>query len=186
MLGNKAEIFRCMLSRKAENGINCREIVSFDAISGLVDLKNTRPAKISLTECSKKYLLQRNDILLVHVGSMDRIGETGLVGDVTEPIIAGRSLWLIRAKGVDPIWLFYWLKQMRKSFPLTPPSQDARPLSSAFINLETFKTLHLPAARNIDDIHSIHAEIIASTETISQETAHIIQNCQRINDIFNV
>jgi hypothetical protein len=126
-LGGCARLLRCHLSRarhdpkkkkeeEEEKGVVCREI-SLSHLDGLTGFtipgtgQFVRVNGLDPRGHEGKFLLRRNDILMCYRGTEATIGRVGLVAfDFEEPSICGQSICVVRAKGCDPVWLYYHLR----------------------------------------------------------------------------
>lgn len=68
----------------------------------------TRMEGLSPTGHQGKYLLRPDDILLAFRGMESSLGQVGFMEkDFETPAVTGQSLCIVRAFGVDPVWLYY-------------------------------------------------------------------------------
>jgi hypothetical protein len=120
-LGRYAQLIRCQWPRTKTGQTSqfcCGEInlSQLDEHTGFVNSragqKTWLQEDLSEETADPQYFLQQNDILICFRGSEATIGRVGLVAEPPPeiPLICGQSLCLVRTTNIDPIWLYYYLR----------------------------------------------------------------------------
>lgn len=68
----------------------------------------------------RKYLLRKNDIVLSHSAKLEKLANVGLMHEESLAI-PGKNLLVLRSPAIDPIWLFYFLRQLKTREEILAP-----------------------------------------------------------------
>jgi hypothetical protein len=120
-LGRHAQLIRCQWPRTKTGKTGqsfCGEInlSQLDEHTGFVNSragqKTWLQEGLSEDTADPQYYLKQNDILICFRGSEATIGRVGFVAEPPpeKSLICGQSLCLVRTTNVDPVWLYYYLR----------------------------------------------------------------------------
>lgn len=164
----------------------CREIVlgDLDSLTGFVREYGelTRVEELSPTGRQGKYLLRPDDILLAFRGAESSLGQTGFMEeDFETPAVTGQSLCIVRAFGVDPVWLYYTLQRPDIRRRIASQASGSKTLT---VNLGDLRDLPLmlPDEQGVKFINDHHRRIVRNTEEIQrlqQKTRHELLSIHR-------
>lgn len=109
---------RCCWPRGKRFDHDARVITLYDIdpCSGLVKVAGARREKISRVVEGSQYELRQGDIVLTHNGAPSTIGVCGYVEENGTCAVPASTLALVRPDGIDPVWLFFRLRQMESCF----------------------------------------------------------------------
>lgn len=196
-LSNVAQVIRCQLPRSkvdnqeaaalgaeaastgrplggemSDGSFVCREIVlgDLDPLTGFVREHGemTRVESLFPTGRQGKYLLRPDDILLAFRGAESSLGQTGFMEeDFETPAITGQSLCIIRAFGVDPVWLYYTLQRPDIRRRIASQASGSKTLT---VNLGDLRDLPLmlPDEQDVKLINDNHRRIVRNTAEIQR------------------
>ncbi len=198
-LGDKAEILRCQLPRRKiairdlvmgllpDGQFLCREVTAsdIDALTGLAELDRDEAVELKHTARGEKYLLRENDIVFVFAGVERSLALTGLITSHEEPALPGRSLCVIRAHDIDPVWLFYRLRMRQTRRELA--KMASRTVSPTLtINLEELRQAKFafPSPREIGAARTAHSLILEEAALIHSASNQIALEQARVNYLF--
>lgn len=200
LLGDAAEILRCQVERqRVEPGcpegplpgqrMACREVMleNIDPC-GFVDVNAAPLAIVRMSARAEKFLLVSSDILMVAIGVRESLGSVGFVVEalpafVGRPAIPGHSLYVIRtnARPIDPVWLFYYLRQSRNTTLAALPAGKR-------IGLRELARLEVPepAKSDVAAIKALHEERLESWQTMLEERKRMMEADGRIRALLSL
>lgn len=194
-LGDVAHIIRCQLPRtrmddaevealQCEPGVHteqqsgvmhdgsfvCREIslANLDPLTGFVMDQGeiVRISQLNPDGRQSKYLLRHGDILLAFRGTEPTIGRVGYWEfDGSYPAITGQSLCIVRAFGVEPEWLYYWLRRSSTRASIVAKAVGSRMLTVNLADLRELP-LTLPDSADANRVQGEHYTIVALQQEI--------------------
>jgi hypothetical protein len=172
-----ADVIRCQLGRHRVPGpgLACTEVSldKADPVTRFVDVPAGLAGPVVWMDLDpsgkqSKYLLRPGDTLLSCRGARATLARAGLVLDPGGPAVAGQSLFIVRARAVDPLWLHYWLSRpavrealsRRAADTLTPSRSEGGRLFS--VNASVVQSLGLPEPGHgaLAALHARHAEAL--------------------------
>lgn len=200
----------CLPGKLPDGRFFCREITlsCFGIRTGFVDVAYGRPVMMQeLTDNQTKHFLQENDILCTHVGMPDAIGKVGLVINADEDAVVARSLCILRPKGIDPIWLYYFLREpgawdeaitnsrlkkaeYNKKFTSMKDQgkqgQFFRPSTVQHLTMSDIQDIwfYMPSDRDIQTINTLHETILAQTNKIQDICKEMDQDLLRAHSVI--
>lgn len=150
----------------------CREIVLGDLnpLTGFVREygEMTRVEALSPTGRQGKYLLRPDDILLAFRGAESSLGQLGFMEEDFEiPAITGQSLCIIRAFGVDPVWLYYTMQHPDIRRRIAAQASGTKTLTVNLADLRDLP-LMLPDEQDVKLVNDHHRRIVRNTEEIQR------------------
>lgn len=148
----------------------CREIslADLDPLTGFVMDSGdvVRMAQLNPDGRQGKYLLRQGDIVMSFRGTEPSIGRVGLwVFDGTYPAISGQSLCIVRAFGVDAIWLYYWLQRSVTRAAVVAKAVGSRMLTVNLADLRELPLL-LPDNDDTERVYGKHKDIVSLQQEI--------------------
>lgn len=148
----------------------CREIVlgDLDELTGFVREYGelTRLEELSPAGRQGKYLLRPDDILLAFRGAESSLGQLGFMEeDLDVPAVTGQSLCIVRAFGVDPVWLYYTLQRSGIRRRIVAQATGSKTLTVNLADLRDLPLL-LPDDHDVKFLNEHHRRIVHNTEEI--------------------
>ena len=151
-----------------------REISLYECeyATGFVDESRGNLVKLPFDENSQnaKYLLQKNDIIFAFRGTINSVGQTGFVANLTAPAVTGLSMCVIRVlpdADIDPVWLYYYLRS-----PEVLKYIRSQAFGSTLVNVNSGVLQDLPLVyptrRELDKIHESHERLVANSAQIAK------------------
>lgn len=200
LLGDCAEILRCQIQRKRiergqesmatgllPDGFFLGHEISPDHIdshSGFVEAGRARIAAMRMTLKNRKYILRENDIVFCFVGVANRLAQVGLVTEKCDAFTS-RSLCIIRATSIDPVWLFYFLEE---------PATKKRILKLAYGKKRSLMNISLDDLRRFEfecpiqsesrSVNALHDEILTEWRYLIGTREKIDANRQKVRACF--
>lgn len=160
-LKDRCRILRCCWPRGKRFDHDARVITQYDIdpCSGLVNVAGARHEKISRAVEGSQYELKQGDIVLTHNGAPSTIGKCGYVVDNGTCAVPTSTMALVRPGGIDPVWLFFRLRQMEDR--LKEMACLGKNGASWFLPLEKLGEIRLaePSASIVKEVNDLFGEI---------------------------
>lgn len=128
--------------------------------------------------------LRTGDILIVCKGSLQSLGKVGLVTECQEDWLPSQTFYLIRTDGMDPIWLFHYLRSDEaQAYFKTHSSGTSIPQ----IQVADIASMSIPVPDEaaVEKIHALHAQALKlqrkmarlrdETEALRQKASALLQ-----------
>lgn len=165
----------------------CREIGTgdIDRVSGFAEADRSRAIELYPAAKREKYLLRENDILFAFAGVPRSLAATGLIVKLDEPAITARTICLIRAFDIDPVWLFYQLRRPLTKNRLSRLARE-RETAATTINLEDLREARLiePTPGEIEAANAARARVIEETRKIREARENASRELAKLNSLF--
>lgn len=200
----------CIPGKLPDGRFFCREVTytCFGIKTGFIDVAHGRPVMMDgLSDNQYKHFLQANDILCAHVGMPDTIGSVGFVIKAAEDAVAARSLCILRPRNIDPVWLYYFLREpaaweralsnstLRKeeyNEKFSAMKQNSglkrygRPSSVQHLTSADIKEIcfYPPSERDIKTINTLHKTILDQTIQIQGICEDMDQELRRVHSVI--
>lgn len=205
-LGEAADILRCQVPHKTlkidgsiETGpLPDGRFVCLKAVGRHVDaqtgfLKISSGLYMDFPKYNKNifnYCLRPNDILFTFGGTFRTVCAAGIAPeDIPDFVVPGRGQCIIRAKDIDPVWLFYHLCDNRAPMSeiLYKGAKRGKDCSY-FINISHLKDIEIPvpSSREVDGVNKIHLEICREEEKIRDALNNIHESRKKIFTVFRL
>ena len=97
---------------KGEETITLQEVTLSDIdINGFIHSASRLVDDVAPLPRSRRVaILRKGDVLVACKGSLQSLGKVGLVISCADNWLPSQTYYLVRAEGIDPIWLFYFLR----------------------------------------------------------------------------
>lgn len=114
-LGACAALVRGQMLVKADKGeaLNTFQEVTLSDIDGngfITSASRLMDDAAPLPRSRRVARLRKGDVLIVCKGALQSLGKIGLVISCGDNWLPSQTYYLVRAEGIDPIWLFYFLR----------------------------------------------------------------------------
>lgn len=126
--------------------------------------------------------LRPGDILIVCKGSLQSLGKVGLVRDCEENWLPSQTFYLIRTDGMDPVWLFHYLRtdEAQRYFKTHSSGTSIPQIQVADIAAMTVPVPDEAALEKVRDLHGRALKLYRKMRKLNDEAEDLRREADSI------